>query len=95
MYTSGILSDPHSKLYPGDHILCFNLSIVPGITEFRKKNNAYSERTKLSAVKHPCRVTQPTRRRARPAFLCPRSDPRTDFLENAEDKNEEKHVMLQ
>lgn len=54
-------SDLHSELYPGDHILCFNLSIVPGITEFRKKNNAYSEHTKLSAIKHSCRVTQPMR----------------------------------
>ncbi|XP_076390867.1 uncharacterized protein LOC105661785 isoform X3 [Megachile rotundata] len=58
-------------------------AISQGITEFRRKNNAYSEHTKLSAIKHPCQVTQPTRRRARPAFLCPRPDPRTDFLKNA------------
>lgn len=36
--------------YPGDHILRFNLSIVPGITEFRRKNNAYHETRK--AVDH-------------------------------------------
>ncbi|KAG7202223.1 hypothetical protein KM043_015894 [Ampulex compressa] len=53
-----------------------------GITEFRRKNNAYSEHTKLSAIKHPCRVTQPTRKRARPAFLCPPADPCTDFHES-------------
>lgn len=29
------------QLYSRDHILRFNLSIVPGITEFRRKNNAY------------------------------------------------------
>ena len=32
--------------YPGNHILRFNLSIVPGITEFRRKNNAYHETRK-------------------------------------------------
>jgi len=32
---------PTRRLYSRDHILRFNLSIVPGITEFRRKNNAY------------------------------------------------------
>lgn len=32
---------PTRQLYSRDHILRFNLSIVPGITEFRRKNNAY------------------------------------------------------
>jgi len=68
-------------IYSRDHILRFNLSIVPGITEFRRKNNAYcAEHTKLSAIKHRCRPGRASaHERARPAFLCPRPDRCTDF----------------
>lgn len=34
-----------------------------------------AEHTKLSAIKHRCRARRTARKRARPAFLCPRSDP--------------------
>lgn len=41
------------RLYSRDHILRFNLSIVPGITEFRRKNNAYCGTHKAVAHKTP------------------------------------------
>lgn len=34
-----------------------------------------AEHTKLSAIKHRCRARRTARKRARPAFLCSRSDP--------------------
>lgn len=39
-----------------------------------------AEHTKLSAIKHRCRAGRATRKRARPAFLCPRPDPVRGFF---------------
>lgn len=39
--------------YSRDHILRFNLSIVPGITEFRRKSNAYCGTHKAVGHKTP------------------------------------------
>lgn len=68
---------PVAAILERSYILRFNLSIVPGITEFRRKNNAYCGTHKAVGHKtHRCRARQTARKRARPAFLCPRSDPR-------------------
>lgn len=58
-----------------DHILCFNLSIVPGITEFKRKKKEErmkkkkimptTKHAKLSAIKHPRRRGQRVSERER------------------------------
>lgn len=46
-------SSPTRRLYSRSYILRFNLSIVPGITEFRRKNNAYCGTHKAVGHKTP------------------------------------------
>lgn len=61
-----------SLILRGDHILRFNLSIVPGITEFRRKNNAYHEtHAKLSTIKHSSQPWPKQRLRMTCIFMRP------------------------
>lgn len=67
--------------YSRDHILCFNLSIVPGITEFRRKSNAYCGTHKAVGHKTPTsgRVNG-AQARTTCIFICSRTDQGADFF---------------